>query len=121
METADLYIVMLVLGQVVPQITDIVNKHVPSARIRWLASWLMPLVIATMANIERLRFGSLEEWGLSLLILMASSQGAYKFYYEGSTWQNNIRFNAAAVPLKQLVPPVELLAPKLESFKDRLK
>lgn len=111
---------MLVLGQITPQLTDLINKHVSSAKIRFLFSWVMPLVIATTANIDSLRFGSIEEWAISLLIVSSSSQTAYKMYYEGSTWQNNIRFNAQALPLKELIPPVALLTPKLQSLKERI-
>jgi hypothetical protein len=121
METSNLYLIMLLAGQVIPQLTDVINKHVPSAKIRYVASWLMPLVIATLANIERLQFGSLEEWAISLLLLSASSQSAYAFYYKGSEYQARIRFSSDPFPLKDLLPPVSLLAPKLQQLKERAR
>lgn len=118
MDDTQLYLSLLIMGQILPHVTDIINKHVNSAKVRYLASWLMPLVISTAVNFNQLRFGSLGEWSTSLLILSASSQAAYKFWYEGSQWQSNIRFTSSNLPLKELIPPVEMMSPKLQVLKN---
>lgn len=120
MNEANSYLLMVLLGQVVPQLSDLINKHVPSANIRFLSSLLVSSVIAIALNFNRLAFGSVEEALVSGLVIWASSQGAYQFYYGGSSYQQGILYNASNFPLKALVPPVEKLAPKLAELKSTL-
>lgn len=117
MTDTNIYLISLLVGQLVPPVTDLINKHVPSANIRFLASLLVSLVIALALNYNRIVFGSPEELLLTGTIIFSSAQVAYKFWYDKSQYQANIRHNAAALPLKELIPPVDSIAPKLQSIK----
>ena len=117
MTDVNTYLAMLLIGQTVPPLSDIINKHVPSAKIRLLASMLVSLVISMVLNFQRLAFGSVEETLISSLILFASGQGEYQFYYKDSQWQSDIRFSSKNLPLMELIPPVERIAPKLAALR----
>lgn len=101
----------MLLGQFMPSITDLVNKHVSGAKLRFVISILLSAVVAVLFNMDRLVFGSYQEVLLSALILWFSGQTAYKMYYDGSKWQANIRYTDDPVPLKGLIPPVADILP----------
>ena len=111
------YLLYMLLGQFMPSITDLVNKHVQDGRIRFVVSILLSALVAVLFNMDRLVFGSYEEALVSALVLWFSGQTAYKMYYEGSKWQANIRFTDDPLPLKGLIPPVADILPQVPTKK----
>jgi hypothetical protein len=106
MNDTTLLLVQGLIGQVLPPLTDLINKWVPSARLRFLSSMIISAVIGLVFTFHKLQFGNIDQFLLSSLVVWASSQAAYKFYYGGSLWQANIRFDNSPLPLTKLIPPI---------------
>lgn len=106
MNQNELLLIQALVGQVLPPLTDIINKNVPNSKIRFLASILISAIIAIVFNYQQLMFGNLEQTLTSFLLIWTSSQAAYKLYYEGSKYQDQIRFNNSPIPLTKLIPPL---------------
>lgn len=73
---------------------------------------LVCFVIAVAFNFNRLITGDLNAILTDALLIWGSGQAAYKMYYDGSTQQQNIRFSASALPIKQLLPDISGLLKK---------
>lgn len=101
------------LGQVMPQVTDLANKHIPSSKVRFWLSMVVCFVISLAFNFNRLSLGSPDAFIMDALILWGSGQSAYKMFYDGSKQQSAIRFSASPLPIKELVPDVKSLIAKL--------
>lgn len=98
MTEQQLFLASVLIGQILPVITDYVNKHVVTAKIRFWVSILLSVVLGALLNYNDLRFDTLDSILTSSLLMWTSGQVAYKNYYEGSRVQNNIRFSDSSFP-----------------------
>jgi hypothetical protein len=96
MTPTEIYLVMVLVGQVLPRFIDNVNKFVLNKKIRFLLSLTISLAVGIIFNFDYLfplKQVNVQQVILTALILWTSSQAAYKMYYEGSQTQMQIRFN----------------------------
>lgn len=104
MTQGEIYFLSLFLSQIMPQLTELINKHIPTANIRFLASLLVTAIISLLFNWNQLSMGNWQTYALDALILWTGGQAAYKFYYDGSDQQNRIRYTTNPLPVKELIP-----------------
>ena len=98
MTDAELMLLSLLVGQMLPYGIDLINRYVASSRIRFWISVAVSLVLGIIFNFDIFHAGSLYDLLLSALTLWFSSQAAYKTYYEGSYIQYKIRRPVIPLP-----------------------
>ena len=112
MNDYSLLLLYTLLGQIMPPLTDVINKQIPSSKLRFWISMFVCFVISIAFNYSRLTLGGINAILTDALVIWGSGQAAYKMYYDGSTQQQNIRFSASAFPVKQLLPDISGLLKK---------
>lgn len=91
MSDSELLLVSLLVGQVMPYVTDAINKYIASSRLRFWVSVLLCAGLGWVFNLDVIHVGTFYDTLLSILTLWFSGQAAYKTYYEGSQMQYKIR------------------------------
>lgn len=90
---ATMLLITALIGQISPALVDTINKNIGSPRLRFLMSILFAAIVGTILNINALNFGNIDGVLNSALIVWASSQTAYKMWYEDSKLQYGIRYS----------------------------
>lgn len=81
----------LVVGQFLPPVIDLLNKHVDSSKTRFFISVLVCLLAGVFLNLDKIQFENLGQIFQSFGVIFSSAQVAYKMYYESSTVQAKLR------------------------------
>lgn len=94
MTETQLALLSAILGITLPPLIDLINRWVPSAKARFIASVLICLIAGIVMNASRLMFGNLDQLLETILIVFTSAQGAYHLYYKDSKLQGTLRDTA---------------------------
>jgi hypothetical protein len=101
MNDIELNFILTMLGQVMPNFVDLINRNIANSKVRFWITFAVCTTIGAVINLGILSFHDLKSIALSGLILWGASQAAYKTYYEGSSTQTKIRFSNTLNPFPQ--------------------
>lgn len=80
----------LLIGAFLPIVVDLINRYINHSRLRYLVSFLVPVLVGAGLNYNSILTGNPGELLGSMALVFTSAQTVYKFYWNTSSLRTKV-------------------------------